>query len=208
MAEKQLSNKPTETAFKNRDKETFFLLTWSATEEFVRNAYKSKKRWIRSFDVWDLYCYFVALHSIFDNCCLLNPFGKYDNELGKILRNYRKLYTSLEIGYFRNHGIHREKSNNLKNSKGRKVESTIFIIGGFNVSKNEFTFLDQTINLDHTYKLIETFRRDIRNLLKKRRTQYYSKRAHTAIEGIIPFTHIHGLYAEPLKSKKHKYPPN
>lgn len=135
--------------------------------------------------------FFVAVSCIDDAIVGLKRFLSYDKEIWTVLMSFRANVRKYKLNDLRNDILHRKKIFKLQDKKGKPFSKTPFLIlGGHNVSKDEYIFGVHRISLPEAFQSVLVLRQEIRKVFKKRLEDYYKTGEY---EGIIPWTRLHSF---------------
>ncbi|MCL4248106.1 MAG: hypothetical protein KJ065_08165 [Anaerolineae bacterium] len=162
--------------------------------ESVENACTQITRWKRNRNGWDLQMFFVAVGCIDEAIVGLGNLGFFagaEPEFWDVLDKFRRGCTELKLIDLRNN-IHRDRLYNRKNKRRRALpEGPIFILGGYNLTTDEYTFSTITINVSDAFALVQTLRSDIGKIFRKKLTKFYKTQEYE--KGMIPWTLLHSF---------------
>lgn len=174
-----------------REKEIELVLWLHFLEDSIENAFVQIRRWKRFKNGWDLDMLIVIIANINDAKENLRQFLSFDKEIWDIFQVFEKEFNKNKLRDLRDDIIHPKLLFKLQNKKGQPfLKSPVLNIGGYNVSKDEYTFGSNTIIISDVFAIIETFSKNIRSVLKTKLRSFYETGVY---EGIIPWTVLHGF---------------
>ncbi|MEK7450792.1 MAG: hypothetical protein AAB662_02545 [Patescibacteria group bacterium] len=174
-----------------REKEIELSLWLGFLEDLIDNAFVQIRRWKRFKNGWDLNMLIVIIANIDEARENLKQFLCFDKEIWEVFRIFERKFRKNKLKYLRNDIIHPKLLFKLQNKNGQPfLRSPILNIGGYNVSKDEYTFGSNIIILSETFEIIETLSKNIRSILETRLRSFYENGIY---EGIIPWTKLHGF---------------
>ena len=157
-------------------------------EDSIENALVQKRRWMNSNKSWDLHTFFVAVACIDDAIAHLSTYISYDKEIWTVLKTFRKIVRKYKLSHIRDDILHRDKIFKLQDRKGKPfLKTPLLILGGHNLSKDEYIFGVHRISLPEAFQCVSVLRQEIRKILIKRLDDYYKTGKY---EGIIPWTNL------------------
>lgn len=173
------------------EKEVELALWWGFLEDLIDNAFVQIRRWKRFKNSWDLNMLIVIITNIDDAKENLRQFLSYDKEIWNVFKIFEKKFKKNKLRDLRDDIIHPRLLFKLRNKKGYPfLKSPILNIGGYNVSKDEYTFGSNKIIISDVFEIIKTLSRNIKNVLETRLRSFYETGTY---EGIIPWTMLHGF---------------
>ena len=195
--ENKLVNKLKSHKELSKEKEIELVLWLGYLRDSTDNALVQEQRWRRSHKAWDLHTFFIAVSCIDYAIVGLKKFLSYDKEIWSVLRTFRIKVKKYKLNDLRNDILHREKIFKLQDKKGKPfLKTPVLILGGHNVTKDEYTFGVHRISLSEAFQIVSELVQKMRKILAKRLEDYYKTGKY---EGIIPWTHLRSFR---IKRKK------
>lgn len=186
------------------EKETELVLWLGFLENSIENAFVQIRRCKRFKNGWDLNMLIVIIANIDDAKENLRQFLSYDKEIWDIFQIFEKKFKKNKLRDLRDDIIHPKLLFKLQNKKGQPfLKNPILNIGGYNVSKDEYTFGSNIIIISDIFEIIDTLSKNIKIILETRLRNFYKTGAY---EGIIPWTKLHGFNNK--KILKNRITPN
>jgi hypothetical protein len=180
------------------------LILWlNYLEESTQNAYIQISRWNKEYRGWDFEMFLIATVGIYDSATVLNSIPSSDAEFKKILQRFKKEFEYYNLKHWRDNFLHREKIFKNQDRKSKNLpDRPVWILGAYNFSTDEYIFDPYIIKVANIFLLVRNFRKRMRALIRKRRTKAYLDKINSSIQGMIPYTHFHTIFAENRKNKK------
>lgn len=186
-------SKPTFYKDLSNTDEVELVLWFDFLKESIDNALIQKRRWKRNGSFWDIQVFFVAVGCIDEaikGLGNLSYFARVEQRFWAVLTKFQNNIGQQNLKELRDH-IHRDRIYNRKNKKAKPLpKGPLFIFGGYNLNKDEYTFLTHTIKVGEAFKAVIDLKKELKAILNKKLIKFYKSRSSDYNSGMISWTYL------------------